>query len=256
MATRDAAIALVQAHVDLAKAEASAIAGQVGRIAALAAIAIASLIMASLLATIGTALFLGEWLLGSIGWGVLEGILAFVTIAIAGVLGAVGVSGGRIGRSFVVALVVAIVIGVALALQLPNQAYAALGESARLNLEPGARPLVVGVLVGALLGVLIGVAVAVRAESGAARVGAIVTLAIVGALLGAFSAITFSQQVGAAVGVTLFWLVWLSLMAVDVISRGVDVEELKDRFYPTQSIDTGKETLEWLQKRMPPGIGS
>ena len=28
------------------------------------------------------------------------------------------------------------------------------------------------------------------------------------------------------------------------------------RFTPTQTIDTSKETLEWLQKRMPPGIGS
>jgi hypothetical protein len=190
------------------------------------------------------------------GWGVLEGFLAFVTIAIAGVLGAIGVGAGRIGRSFLVALVVAILIGVALALQLPNQAYAALGESARLNIEPGSRPLVVGVLVGALLGVLIGVAAAVRMTSGGARVGGIVALAIVGALIGAFSAITFSQQVGAAVGVTLFWLVWVTLRAADVVSRGVDVDELKDRFYPTQSIDTGKETLEWLQKRMPPGIGS
>ena len=45
-------------------------------------------------------------------------------------------------------------------------------------------------------------------------------------------------------------------MAVDVMRTGIDIEALKLRFYPTQSIDTGKETLEWLQKRMPPGIGS
>ena len=32
-------------------------------------------------------------------------------------------------------------------------------------------------------------------------------------------------------------------------------EALKARFYPAQTIDTSKETLEWLQKRMPPGIG-
>ena len=58
---------LVEAHVDLAKAELSSIAGEIGRIAALAAIAIVVVIMAGLLAVIGTALFLGEWLLGSIG---------------------------------------------------------------------------------------------------------------------------------------------------------------------------------------------
>jgi hypothetical protein len=86
--------------------------------------------------------------------------------------------------------------------------------------------------------------------------GAIVGLAIVGALAGAFSAITFGPQVGAAVGITLGWLTWIVLMGADVARSGVDTEGLKDRFYPTQTIDTGKETLEWLQKRMPPGIGS
>ena len=45
-------------------------------------------------------------------------------------------------------------------------------------------------------------------------------------------------------------------MGVDVARTGVDVERLKERFYPTQTIETSKETLEWLQKRMPPGIGS
>ena len=45
-------------------------------------------------------------------------------------------------------------------------------------------------------------------------------------------------------------------MAVDVSRTGIDVEALKSRFTPNQSIETGKETLEWLQKRMPPGIGS
>ena len=45
-------------------------------------------------------------------------------------------------------------------------------------------------------------------------------------------------------------------MGLDVRRTGIDVEALKDRFTPTQTIKTSKETLEWLQKRMPPGIGS
>jgi hypothetical protein len=249
-------MALGQAHLDLAKAELSAIAGRVGRIAALVALAIAVLILAALLATLGTALFLGEWLLGSLGWGVLHGVLFFVAIAVAALLGAVGVEGGRIGRSFLVALILAIVIGVTLGLEWPNQAYAALGESARLNIGEGDRPLVVGLLAGALVGVLIGFAAAVRIDSAGGRAGAIVGLAVLGALLGAFSAISFGPQVGAGVGITLGYLAWIVLMGVDIARRGVDLEDMKDRFYPTQTIDTGKETLEWLQKRMPPGIGS
>ena len=37
---------------------------------------------------------------------------------------------------------------------------------------------------------------------------------------------------------------------------GGELETLKNRFTPVQTIETSKETLEWLQKRMPPGIGS
>jgi hypothetical protein len=256
LATRDAAIGLVQAHVELAKAELSAIAGEIGRIAALAAVAIVVVILAGVLAVIGTALFLGEWLLGSIGWGVLHGILAFAAIAIGAGLMAAGVAAGRVGRSFVAGVVVAIVVGVALGLEWPNQAYAAAGEAARLNVEIGARPLVVGLLVGALVGVLIGFGAAVRIGSGVGRLAAIVGLAILGALAGAFSAITFGPQVGAAVGITFGYLTWIAVMGADVARQGVDVGDLQERFYPTQTIETGKETLEWLQKRMPPGIGS
>jgi hypothetical protein len=144
----------------------------------------------------------------------------------------------------------------ALGLEWPNQAYAAAGEAARLNVEIGVRPLVVGLLVGALVGVLIGFAAAVRIGSGGGRLAAIVGLAILGALVGAFSAITFGPQVGAAVGITVGYLTWITLMGVDVARQGVDVGDLQERFYPTQTIETGKETLEWLQKRMPPGIGS
>ena len=45
-------------------------------------------------------------------------------------------------------------------------------------------------------------------------------------------------------------------MGIDLARTGIDAEALKLRFTPTQTIETSKETLEWLQKRMPPGIGS
>ena len=256
LATRDAAIGLGQAHIDLAKAELSSIAGEIGRIAALVAMAIVVVILAGLLGVIGTALFLGEWLLGSIGWGVIHGILAFTAIAIAAGLTAAGVGAGRVGRSLVAGIVVAVVVGVGLGLEWPNQAYAAAGEAARLNVELGVRPLVVGLLIGALIGALLGFAAAVRIGSGGGRLAAIVGLAILGALIGAFSAITFGPQVGAGVGIAVGYLTWIALMGADVARQGIDVDDMQERFYPTQTIETGKETLEWLQKRMPPGIGS
>ena len=79
-------MALVVAHIDLAKAEAGAIAGEVGRVIALGALAFILVVFAVFLLVIGLSLFVGEWLLGSMGWGVLHGILLFVSVAMAALL--------------------------------------------------------------------------------------------------------------------------------------------------------------------------
>jgi len=250
-------MALVMAHVELAKAEAGQIAGQVGRAAALGAIALVLVIFAVFLVVIGASLFIGEWLLGSMGWGVLHGFLLFVSVAIAAVLLAVGVSENRILRSLIVAIVIGVVSGVVLGLALLNQLYTAIGDAAQTAVDPAVRPLVIGVLLGGFIGLIVGIITAVRmSSSGGGRFVAWAGLTVFGVALGAFTAITFSPQVGAGIGITLGYLSWIGLMALDIRRTGIDVQALKDRFTPVQTIETSKETLEWLQKRMPPGIGS
>ncbi len=115
------------------------------------------------------------------------------------------------------------------------------------------RPLVIGMLVVGILGLLLGLLMAWRAKAslGGAAVGGLV----VGVLLGAFTAITFGPQPAAGVGIAVGYITWIALMAIDVSRTGIDTEALQARFYPAQTIETSKETLEWLQKRMPPGIG-
>ncbi len=215
-------------------------------------IAIAVVIFAVILLVVGTSLFLGEWLLGSMGWGVLHGLLLFVAIGIACGLAAVGVSSGRIGVSFLLGLVVAIVVGVGMALALPNRAYASLGDSVLPGIEPGVRPLVVGVLVIGAIGVLLGVIAAVRGGSGIAIVGGLV----LGVVLGAISAVDLGVGVGAGIGIAVGYIVWIVAMLAEVARSGIDADALKARFYPTQTIETSKETLAWLQSKMPPGTGS
>ena len=250
-------MALVVAHIDLAKAEAGAIAGEVGRVAALGALAIALVIFAVFLLVIGLSLGIGEWVLGSMGWGVVHGVELFLAVAMAAILLAVGIAPARIVRALAGGIVVGVVIGVALALNLPNQAYAAIADATALPVDPGIRPLVVGLLIGGFIGLLAGLFAAVQMNaSGGGRFAALAGLTVLGFALGAFTAITFGAQVGAGIGITIGYLTWMALMGTDVARTGVDVEALKNRFYPVQTIDTGKETLEWLQKRMPPGIGS
>ena len=67
---------------------------------ALGALAIALVIFAVFLVVIGTSLWLGEWLLGSMGWGVLHGFLLFVSVAMAAVLGALGIAPAAPRRRF------------------------------------------------------------------------------------------------------------------------------------------------------------
>ena len=143
-------------------------------------------------------------------------------------------------------------VGVVLALALPNRAYVSLGDSALPGIEPGVRPLVVGLLVVGGIGLLLGVIGAIRGGG----VGAVVGGVLVGLLLGALSAVDVGPQVGAGIGIAFGYVVWIAVMAMDVAQSGVDVEALKARFYPKQTIETSKETLAWLQSKMPPGTGS
>jgi hypothetical protein len=246
----------VQAHIDLAKAEMSAIQSEIARVAALVGIAVAVVLLGLMLLVIGTSLFLGEWLLGSLGWGVLHGLLLFTAIAIACSIVAFGVSGRRIGQAFLIGVIVAIVVGVGMALALPNRAYRAIGEGTLPNVEPGVRPLVVGMIAIGVLGLLIGVIGAMRSRATGFRGGWILGGAIAGVLIGAVSAIEPGVQVGVAIGITVGYILWILLMTVDVARTGVDFDALRARFYPTQTIETSKETLAWLQSKMPPGIGS
>ncbi|MEX2183976.1 MAG: hypothetical protein WEC14_05975 [Chloroflexota bacterium] len=255
-ATRDAAKSLLMAHVDLARAEASAIGGKVARTAGLIGCAVAVVVLALLLVFIGMALFLAEWLLGSMGWGVLHGLLFAIAAAVTMVLAAVGVSAARIGRAFIGAVVIGVVVAVVLGLDAPNRLYAAIGSEVLPGVESGVRPLVVGTFAGALTGLVIGALLALRLTSGSARFAGLIGLAILGAAVGAFTAITFGPQVGIGIGIAVGYVAWAALLAADVARSGVDLEALKARFMPTQTIDTSKETLEWLRQRMPPGIGS
>jgi hypothetical protein len=148
-------------------------------------------------------------------------------------------------------------VGVVLGLNLLNQAYAIIGEQTGINIVTEYRPLVVGMLIVGALGLLLGIIAAFRMDAGkGGRFVVIAGLTVAGVALGAFTAITFEPEIGAGIGIAVGYLTWIALMAVDVSRTGIDLEALKARFTPTQSIETGKETLEWLQKRMPPGIGS
>ena len=77
-------MAFVRAHVELARTELAEITSEIGRVLALASVAIGCLILLLLLLAIGGLLFAGEWLFGSIGWGLLLGAELLVAVAVTG----------------------------------------------------------------------------------------------------------------------------------------------------------------------------
>ncbi|MFP5344026.1 MAG: hypothetical protein ACLGIJ_14085 [Candidatus Limnocylindria bacterium] len=246
--TKDAVWRLAMAHVELAKAEAKAIGARVAIAAGLIGCALALILLTLLLATIGTFLFLGEWLFGSLGWGVVHGTLAFLGIALTMVVAAIGLPARAIGGAIIVGVLAAVVLSLVLGLELANRAYAAVGDGLAAGaIEAGVRPLAIGVVLWAGLGLISGLALAARGTSLAATAG----LVIAGVLVGAITAVTYGPHVGTALGVMFGQLVWMAALGAAMARTGVDMDALKARFYPSETIETSKETLEWLKTRLP-----
>ena len=241
---------LFRAHVDLAKSELSEIVDEVTRMLALIGAAIGVVVLAGLLFGIGLFLFLGEWLFGSIGWGVLLGTLLLVDVALVLVLLALDVKAGRLGSSFIVAILGGAVIGAILALDLTHRGWTALGDAVASAYDPSTRAVLLAMgVTAAVLGIL-GFIARVRTGLGAA-IGGLILGAIVGAVVGGLSVISLPPTVGAAIGVLVALVLGPVLAAQDVMQTGVDGEAIMKKFTPDETIGMTKETIEWVRARMP-----
>ena len=252
-ATIDAGRGMVEAHVALARAEFEEIGDEVKKVAALGGLAAGILVFLGFLFPIGLLLFLGEWLFGSIGWGVLLFTELGVLVALTAVVLALGVPGSKVGPAVVVSLGVAIVLGVILGLALTNEGWTRLGASVLPNVEAGFRPLGTAMAFSAAVVGILGLLLGARAAGLGGAVGGLVAGAIVGALIGALSAIRFGPGPGVALGIVVGGIVWIALVARALMKVGIDGDALKARFWPSQTIDTTKETIEWVRERTPLG---
>lgn len=242
---------LVGAHLELAKAELSEIVAEVGRLVGAGCVALALAILAAMLLGIGGILFLGEWLFGSIGWGVLHGVLLLLDLGFLLILVGLRVEGGRIGRGLLIALGLGLVVGFAFATDLTHVIWVASAGRVAPDIGEAVRPTIVAVLSLAVVGLVVGAIVAARSK--ADRAGGAFAGIIAGALLGLVTAASFGAQVGAAVGVLTTLVAWPILAGLDLSRTGIDIEALKARFIPRATIDTMKETAEWVRARTPLG---
>lgn len=251
-ATFEAVKRLVRAHVDLAKTEMSEIVDEVKRMVGLFAVAFAMLLLVGMLFLVGGLLFLGEWLFGSIGWGVLLGTLLLLDIALSAALAALDVSAKRIGSAFVVAVIIGIVVGVVMALDLTHRGWTALGDSLAPQFDPNTRAVLLAMGITAAVVALLGLVSGALAHASAkGYLGRLVVGAILGALLGGLTVISIPGTVGAALGVLVALIAWPVLAGRDVMRTGIDGDALKKKFTPEATIELTKETIEWVRARTP-----
>lgn len=247
-ATLEAAKRLLRAHIDLAKAEAADIAGAVGRMVGLFAAAFVMVLLTGMLFLVGGLLFLGEWLFGSIGWGVLLGSLLLLDIALVAVLAGLDVSGKRIGAAFGIAAILGIAVGVVMAFDLTHRGWTALGDSVAAQFDPNTRAVLLAMGITAAVFAILGLIWGLRSGGAGAK---LLGGAILGALVGALTVISIPATVGAALGVLVALIAWPALAGRDVMRTGIDGEALKKKFTPEATIELTKETIEWVRARTP-----
>ena len=181
-ATKDALIVLVRAHVDLAKAEASEIGDEIKVVAAGAGIALVSLILIAFLVPIGTLLFLGEWLFGSLGWGVLHGTEFLALLAVGAVLAVL--HAGRVARSILLAFIAGVVVAILFGTNAPNQLYSLIADQVGTIADPGPIAFAAGAAIGAAVFGLLGAFAGARNGSAGDAFKGLLGGAIIGALIG------------------------------------------------------------------------
>jgi hypothetical protein len=241
---------LFRAHVDLAKAEVGEIVDEVKRMVALIGVAIGFIVLAGLLFALGLMLFLGEWLFGSIGWGVLLGTLLLVDIAVVAVLLALDVKGGRLGSTLLVALVLGVVVGLLFSLDVTHRGWTALGDLIASYYDASTRTVLLAIGASAAVGAVLGLLARLRAGVGSA-IGGLIIGGILGALVGGLTVISLPPTIGAAIGVLVALVTWPILAGSDLMRTGVDGEAIMKKFTPDETIGLTKETIEWVRARMP-----
>jgi len=290
--TFGAAIALLRSHLSLAVAETSEIAKRVaalGGAALVLVISAAVLFTVGMPLLLGEAIFgsIGWGLL--LGTELLLAIAALLVLALVE-LGAAAV-GRAVLVSLVVAVVISTIllsnwtwftktyvgspdvtvefVVAALAGGIVGALAASAGGS-RAIVAGIVAFAVVGIVVRALLGTFASTSVLVAVLAGVAVVGVIGALlapgrnratmsagflagAVLGLGIGLIAGARPARHVVGALALSTWLLVLPIAAAYYTFRHGVDVEKLKKRYMPTQTIETTKETIEWVRAQMPLG---
>jgi hypothetical protein len=244
--TRAAFTRLITAHVALLRAELTDIVAQLKVLGTIAGIVLVLALLTAETLYIGGFLFVGEWLFGSIGWGLAHGVLFALGLIIVLVLVALGAGRGGVAVGFLISagLTVALALALGSNVKYDTATYLASQLPAPLD-SAGAIAALAGALGVAVLLLLVGW----RLGGGSGAIAGLVVGLLIGAPLGWLAGgapWTWPPAVGMAIAIGL--LIW-PILQLAISGPRLDVSERFSRLYPRQSIDAATETKEWLEEQ-------
>ena len=257
---RAAARLLIDAHLALLRAELAVIGEQVKAIAAYVGGIVALALYAVTLLAIGGTLFLGEWIFGSIGWGVLHGLLLAVGVIVALALLIIDAPRPLITRPLIWGVVAGVGVTLVLGFNVPHDLSEWAGDLVIANvapsLDPQYAPAVVAMVFFAVVVGIIGLITGARGQGALGAVSGLIVGVLLGALIGIlFGGLLFDWRVGAAIGLTVGLIAWIALMGWRASKANLDPQARFEKLWPRETYETALETKTWLEqewtKRLP-----
>lgn len=251
-ALRDAARRILAGHLALLRAELSVIGAQLAVIVGLVTAALLLALLMGVLLYVGTFLFLGEWLFGSMGWGLLHGTLVPL-VAIAGIgLNLAGAWNGAFARGLLAGLAVAVGLGLLFASDVLRAGAVEAGRRLEpgLALEPALLPTLAGLVAGAVIVALVALAIAARRGAGAGALGGalVAGLAVGGAIGAVLGSVTFDVPGAFALSITLGLFAVMGVSAALAVWRGIDPEKRYEQLIPRASMAAAQATRDALKE--------
>jgi hypothetical protein len=255
--TRSAFMRMIDAHVQLLRAELSITGREVGIIVGLGLAAFSLAVLIAILLFVGSFLFIGDWLFGSMGWGIIHG-----TLLMSAGIGAVAVNlGGGDVRAYALGAIVGVLVTVVLAALLLSNVGNESAEWGRRfiedNVDSDGLPFgaewyvtIVGFVVGAVVGAVLALIASWQATL--PRPFAVIMTGLgIGGFIGALYASTRYQAADGVLGlaITLGLITWIAVGLALAARAGFDPEARYANLVPRESIAAFTQTKDFLMQQ-------
>lgn len=242
---------MFDAHLELARTEFRPILDNVKIALAEFGIAIAMALFIAVLVPVGTLLFVGEWWFGSMGWGVVLGAALSAAVAATAIVLFVDPDPGPVVRAVVVGILVGVVAGIFAVANVSDAFWVAVTDALDLDLAADWQLPLTAAAVSALAGAILGALIGAWRGGPSSVVSGLVTGTLALVVLGLLTVmVTWTWEPGSLLpsgvgfGILVGIVAWIGFMLFDLSRRGVDEASFRARFYPEQTIETARETME------------